>query len=91
MFDIKTEEDMDKKILFALLKSENLSLNSQLYLSMVWNRVDIAEEKIFSDRTFEWEEDDLAEVMTKALLMERVNFVELLILNGFSMHKFLMC
>ena len=27
--------------------------------------------------------------MTKALLMEREAFIELLILNGFSMHKFL--
>ena len=89
MFDIKTEEDMDKKILFALLKCENLGLQSQLYLSMVWNRVDIAEEKIFCDRSFEWEEGDLDEVMTKALLMERVEFVELLIMNGFSLHKFL--
>ena len=89
VFDIKTEEDMDKKILFALLKSEKLSIQSQLYLSMVWNRVDIAEEKIFCDRNLEWEEGDLDEVMTKALLMERVQFVELLILNGFSLHKFL--
>ena len=29
------------------------------------------------------------QVMTKALLMEREAFIELLILNGFSMHKFL--
>ena len=56
---------------------------------MVWNRVDIAEEKIFCDRNLEWEEGDLDEVMTKALLMERVEFVELLILNGFSLSKFL--
>ena len=27
--------------------------------------------------------------MTKALLMEREAFIELLLLNGFSMHKFL--
>ena len=89
VFDIRSEENMDKKILSALLKGENLSIQSQMYLSMVWNRVDIAEEKIFSDRNFEWQEGDLDEVMTKALLMERVAFVELLILNGFSIHKFL--
>ena len=50
VFNIKREEDMDKKILFALLKSENFNFQSQMFLSMVWNRVDIAEEKIFCDR-----------------------------------------
>ena len=61
----------------------------QMYLAMVWNRVDIAEEKIFSNRELVWKEGELDMVMTKALLMEREAFVELLILNGFSMHKFL--
>ena len=56
---------------------------------MVWNRVDIAEEKIFSNRELAWQEGELDMVMTKALLMERAAFVELLILNGFSVHKFL--
>lgn len=60
-----------------------------MYLAMVWNRVDIAEEKIFSNRELVWKEGELDMVMTKALLMEREAFVELLILNGFSMHKFL--
>ena len=60
-----------------------------MYLAMVWNRVDIAEEKIFSNRELAWQEGELDMVMTKALLMEREAFVELLILNGFSVHKFL--
>ena len=47
-FDIRTEVNLDKKILSALLKGDDLNLQSQLYLSMVWNRVDLAEEKIFS-------------------------------------------
>ena len=51
--------------------------------------MDIAEEKIFSDRSFEMKADALEEVMMKALLMERKGFVELLILNGFSMSDFL--
>ena len=89
VFDIRREENMDKKILFALLKSENFNFQSQMFLSMVWNRVDIAEERIFCDRNFEWQQGDFDEVMTKALLMERVQFVELLILNGFSFRQFL--
>merc|ERR1719270_1317117 len=60
-----------------------------MYLAMVWNWVDIAEEKIFSNRELVWKEGELDMVMTKALLMEREAFIELLILNGFSMHKFL--
>ena len=60
-----------------------------MYLAMVWNRVDIAEEKIFSNRELVWKDGELDMVMTKALLMEREAFVELLILNGFSLHKFL--
>ena len=57
-----------------------------MYLAMVWNRVDIAEEKIFNNRELVWQEGELDMVMTKALLMQREKFVELLILNGFSMH-----
>ena len=47
IFDIRRETQMDKKILSALLKGHDMSLHHQLYLSMVWNRVDLAEEKIF--------------------------------------------
>ena len=56
---------------------------------MVWDMVDIAEEKIFSKRDFQFEKGSLDEVMKKALLMERTNFVELLIMNGFSMNEFM--
>lgn len=72
------------------MKGNNSHLSCvQMYLAMVWNRVDIAEEKIFSNRELVWKEGELDMVMTKALLMEREAFVELLILNGFSLHKFL--
>ena len=47
IFDIRRETQMDKKILSALLKGHDMSLHHQLYLSMVWDRVDLAEEKIF--------------------------------------------
>ena len=46
-FDIRRETELDKKILSALLKGQNMTMHYQLYLSMVWDRVDIAEEKIF--------------------------------------------
>ncbi len=47
IFDIRRETQLDKKILSALLKGHDMSLHHQLYLAMVWNRVDLAEEKIF--------------------------------------------
>ena len=37
---------MDKKILSALLKSDKMSLHHQLFLAMVWDRVDLVEEKV---------------------------------------------
>ena len=47
IFDIRRETHLDKKILSALLKLENMTLAQQLYLAMIWDRVDLAEEKIF--------------------------------------------
>ena len=42
------ETALDKKILTALLKGADLALYQKLYLAMVWDRVDIAEEKILA-------------------------------------------
>lgn len=47
IFDIRRETQMDKKILSALLKGHDMTLHHQLYLAMIWDRVDLAEEKIF--------------------------------------------
>ena len=44
---LRRETCLDKKILTGLLKGQNMTMHYQLYLSMVWDRVDIAEEKIF--------------------------------------------
>ena len=38
---------------------------TQMYLAMVWNRVDIAEEKIFSNRELVWKEGELDMVMIR--------------------------
>ena len=50
VFDIRVEENLDYTILTSLLKGSDLNLTSQLYLALVWDRVDIAEEKIFSNK-----------------------------------------
>ena len=51
--------------------------------------MDIAEEKIFSNRQFEARPELLDELMIKALNMQRKNFIEALVVNGFSMGNFL--
>ena len=89
VFDINRDENLDKTILSALLLGKDLTVQSQMYLSMIWNRVDIAEEKIFKNRSFTLKETDLYEVMNHSLILDRLDFVELLIMNGFSMYKFL--
>ena len=89
VFDIRVETDLDNVILTSLLKGKDLNLYSQLYLALVWDRLDIAEEKIFSNRSFEVRPESLDELMLKALTMERRNFVEALVVNGFSMGNFL--
>ena len=53
VFDIRVETNLDNVILTSLLKGKDLNLYSQLYLALVWDRLDIAEEKIFSNRSFE--------------------------------------
>ena len=45
---LSRETFLDKKILSALLKSNNMDLHTQLYLAMIWDRVDLAEEKILA-------------------------------------------
>ena len=46
--NFRRETFLDKKILSALLKSNNMDLHTQLYLAMIWDRVDLAEEKILA-------------------------------------------
>ena len=89
VFDIDNEDNLDKKILSALLIGDDLTVQSQMYLSMVWNRVDIAEEKVFKNRNVSFHDNDLYEVMAHSLMMDRLSFVELLVMNGFCMHAFL--
>lgn len=89
VFDIRTENNLDNVILTSLLKGNDMNLYSQLYLALVWDRLDIAEEKIFSNRSFEMRQEFLDELMMKALVMGRKTFVEALVINGFSMGNFL--
>eukprot|EP00079_Xenopus_tropicalis_P022916 XP_012814943.1 PREDICTED: transient receptor potential cation channel subfamily M member 7-like isoform X2 [Xenopus tropicalis] len=84
--DIHQEIDVD--LLKALLKGNNISPIDRLHLALAWDRVDIAKNHIFV-RGQQWLTEPLEQVMMDALIMDRVEFVKLLIENGVSMQKFL--
>uniref|UniRef100_A0A8C7G846 Transient receptor potential cation channel subfamily M member 3 n=1 Tax=Oncorhynchus kisutch TaxID=8019 RepID=A0A8C7G846_ONCKI len=94
-------QDIDLAILTALLKGANASAPDQLSLALAWNRVDIARSQIFiygqqwpvrpslSLLTPLFTVGSLEQSMLDALVLDRVDFVKLLIENGVSMHRFL--
>ena len=91
IFDINSDEDIDKKILGALLKDKSFTVESKLMMSLKWDRPDIAEEMIFNNpnRKFKWGKRPFDNVMSQALLSDKVEFVKMLIVNGFSLKWFL--
>lgn len=67
---------------------EGASKMDQLKLALTWNRVDVAEEKIFTPDT-DWPSGSLDDMMLDALQLGRVDFVRLFLANGVSMRDFL--
>ncbi|XP_053328412.1 transient receptor potential cation channel subfamily M member 6 [Spea bombifrons] len=90
IFDAESEDqqDIDLAILTALLKGTNMSAPDQLSLALTWNRVDIAKKHILVYGQH-WKVGSLEQAMQDALIMDRVDFVKLLIEYGVNMHKFL--
>ncbi|XP_066460258.1 transient receptor potential cation channel subfamily M member 6 isoform X1 [Eleutherodactylus coqui] len=90
IFDAESEEqqDIDIAILTALLKGTNMSAPDQLSLALTWNRVDIAKKHILVYGQH-WKVGSLEKAMQDALVMDRVDFVKLLIEHGVNMHRFL--
>ncbi|XP_019063277.1 transient receptor potential cation channel subfamily M member 6 isoform X2 [Fukomys damarensis] len=90
IFDADSEEhqDLDLAILTALLKGTSLSALEQLNLTMAWDRVDIAKKHILICGPH-WKTGMLEQAMLDALVMDRVDFVKLLIENGVNLHRFL--
>ncbi|XP_008072560.1 transient receptor potential cation channel subfamily M member 6 [Carlito syrichta] len=90
IFDADSEElqDLDLAILTALLKGTNLSASEQLNLAMAWDRMDIAKKHILIYGQH-WKPGTLEQAMLDALVMDRVDFVKLLIEYGVNLHRFL--
>uniref|UniRef100_A0A8C5IA52 non-specific serine/threonine protein kinase n=1 Tax=Gouania willdenowi TaxID=441366 RepID=A0A8C5IA52_GOUWI len=89
VFHISSEEnqDIDVAILRALLQGTNATAFDQLVLTLAWDRVDIAKNHVFVYG--QQLVNCLEQAMLDALVMDRVDFVKLLIENGVSMHRFL--
>ncbi|XP_023364773.1 transient receptor potential cation channel subfamily M member 6 [Otolemur garnettii] len=90
IFDADSEEqqDLDVAILTALLRGTNLSASEQLHLAMAWDRMDIAKKHILIYGQH-WKPGALEQAMLDALVMDRVDFVKLLIEYGVNVHRFL--
>uniref|UniRef100_A0A8D0G0K7 Transient receptor potential cation channel subfamily M member 1 n=1 Tax=Strix occidentalis caurina TaxID=311401 RepID=A0A8D0G0K7_STROC len=82
------QQDIEMSILTALLKGTNVSAPDQLSLALAWNRVDIARSQIFVFG-HHWPVNSLEQAMLDALVLDRVDFVKLLIENGVNMQHFL--
>ncbi|CDW55439.1 transient receptor potential cation channel [Trichuris trichiura] len=84
---INAEEQLDCKILNALLQGRSSSQVDRLSLLLAWNREDMVREML--ERGVEWEESALDSVMMQALMHDRIDFVQLLLANGVAIEAFL--
>ncbi|NXY83447.1 TRPM6 protein, partial [Alcedo cyanopectus] len=91
IFDAESEDqqDIDLAILTALFKGTNMSASDQLDLALAWNQLDIAKKHILVYGQHWKVVGALEQAMLDALLMDRVDFVKLLIEHGVNMHRFL--
>ncbi|XP_050394392.2 transient receptor potential cation channel subfamily M member 2 [Patella vulgata] len=83
-------KEIDRAILYALLKANKSDANSQLALALAWNRCDIAKQEIFTPfNRKRWEPRTLYDAMLTALVQDRGDFVQLFLDNGVDFQKFL--
>uniref|UniRef100_A0A8C2FBR5 Transient receptor potential cation channel, subfamily M, member 1b n=1 Tax=Cyprinus carpio TaxID=7962 RepID=A0A8C2FBR5_CYPCA len=82
------QDDIEMAILTALLKGTNASAPDQLSLALAWNRVDIARNQIFV-YGHNLPVNSLEQAMMDALVLDRVDFVKLMLENGVNIHHFL--
>uniref|UniRef100_A0A670JCV2 non-specific serine/threonine protein kinase n=1 Tax=Podarcis muralis TaxID=64176 RepID=A0A670JCV2_PODMU len=71
-----------------LFVGTNMSAPDQLNLALAWNRLDIAKKHILIYGQH-WKVGSLEQAMLDALVMDRVEFVKLLIEHGVNLHRFL--
>ncbi|KAI8729644.1 transient receptor potential cation channel subfamily M member 2 [Biomphalaria glabrata] len=93
IFDLEKStsfKDIDREILYALLKANKSDCKSQLALALAWRRCDVAQQQIFtSENRSQWTPDVLNNAMFTALVQDQTDFVQLLLDNGVDIKKFL--
>ncbi|KAK3595122.1 hypothetical protein CHS0354_002375 [Potamilus streckersoni] len=85
-------QDIDRAILYALLKAKKSNSEAQLALALAWNRSDIAREKIITTSNRKWwkeKENFLYQAMFTALVQDKVDFIQLFLDCGVSFSRFL--
>ncbi|XP_060575124.1 transient receptor potential cation channel subfamily M member-like 2 isoform X2 [Ruditapes philippinarum] len=92
IFNMNKAEDLDMAILSVLLKAhaggdENQRL-TQLKLALTWDRVDIAQEEIFREDVL-WRQGSLDDILTEAIVTDKVKFMELILQQGVIMKEYL--
>ncbi|KAH3703778.1 hypothetical protein DPMN_078825 [Dreissena polymorpha] len=91
VFDLDSEtgmKEIDVVMLQALLKAYKNQVIDQLRLALAWNRIDVAKSDIFTDDK-QWPTGILDDVMFSAIQLNRVDFIELFLDHGVSLHEFL--
>ncbi|XP_060786573.1 transient receptor potential cation channel subfamily M member 2-like [Neoarius graeffei] len=90
--DEEKDNDVDVAILQAFLKaplcSDSMNRERQLELTVVWNRVDIAQSEIFTEES-KWKSSDLHKAMFSSLVDHKAEIVRLLLENGLCFIQFL--
>ncbi|XP_064608301.1 transient receptor potential cation channel subfamily M member 2-like [Liolophura sinensis] len=80
--------NVDKCILYALLKANKTRPETQLALSLAWNRCDVAREQIFTyENRKHWQSVNLYDAMFTALVQDRVEFIQLFIDSGVDLKR----
>ncbi|KAH3733215.1 hypothetical protein DPMN_039640 [Dreissena polymorpha] len=92
MFNMNKHDELDLAILSVLLKSHSgankCQRDQQLKLALMWNRVDIAREEIFREDVL-WEQGSLDEMLTEAIVSDKVAFMRLILEQGVIITEFL--
>merc|ERR1712176_162056 len=67
IFDLSEKKEVDEAIIEALLKGQSMEPFEQLQLTLIWNRADLARDKLLCDMNITWGEKDFDDAMTLSL------------------------
>ncbi|XP_038045510.1 transient receptor potential cation channel subfamily M member 1-like [Patiria miniata] len=86
--DFSENSGLDHAILIALLRAQASTSTYKLALALSWNRVDVAERRIFVDDQ-DWTPGSLDPFIMQSLMHNQVDFLRLFLEKGVIMQDFL--